>query len=289
MSEFLSIGALSKAVGVPTDTLRTWERRYGFPEPTRLPSGHRRYPRTAVSRLALIKRAMASGLRASSAVPLTEDELAQLLGEVHEPLDIDAGEGVAKLLELARDEDADGLRRSLEQLWAEAGAMGFVVDVVGPFLVAVGTHWATGGLSVGAEHLASETLRDFLFSRLRGLKPLEPRGRVVCASLPGERHTLGLHMAATVVALESYEVAFYGADLPVSEIVAASRHPTTALLTSVSAAYDPKRCAEHLRTLRARLPAEVPIFAGGAGAAVVEGVELVLDFRALRRRLAELV
>jgi DNA-binding transcriptional regulator YiaG len=30
----LSIGTLSSATGVPVDTLRTWERRYGFPAPT---------------------------------------------------------------------------------------------------------------------------------------------------------------------------------------------------------------------------------------------------------------
>ena len=40
----LSIGTLSSATGVPVDTLRTWERRYGFPAPvTRTGGSHRRY------------------------------------------------------------------------------------------------------------------------------------------------------------------------------------------------------------------------------------------------------
>jgi MerR family transcriptional regulator, light-induced transcriptional regulator len=39
----LSIGDLAKRTGAGISTLRAWERRHGFPEPQRLPSGHRRY------------------------------------------------------------------------------------------------------------------------------------------------------------------------------------------------------------------------------------------------------
>ncbi len=39
----LTIGELSEHTGISTQLLRTWETRFGFPEPTRLPSGHRRY------------------------------------------------------------------------------------------------------------------------------------------------------------------------------------------------------------------------------------------------------
>jgi DICT domain-containing protein len=41
--EGLSIGDVVSATGVGEATLRAWERRYGFPEPSREPSGHRRY------------------------------------------------------------------------------------------------------------------------------------------------------------------------------------------------------------------------------------------------------
>jgi DICT domain-containing protein len=39
----LTIGQIVEQTGVPEGTLRMWERRHGFPEPRRLPSGHRRY------------------------------------------------------------------------------------------------------------------------------------------------------------------------------------------------------------------------------------------------------
>lgn len=55
MESTLTIGDLAAATGVPAATLRMWERRYGFPVPRRLPSGHRRYARAdeeAVRRVA---------------------------------------------------------------------------------------------------------------------------------------------------------------------------------------------------------------------------------------------
>ncbi|QBR91308.1 DICT sensory domain-containing protein [Nocardioides euryhalodurans] len=39
----LTIGELAAHTGLTPELLRTWESRHGFPEPTRLPSGHRRY------------------------------------------------------------------------------------------------------------------------------------------------------------------------------------------------------------------------------------------------------
>ena len=75
----LSIGALSRSTGIPVETLRTWERRYGFPVPERKPSGHRVYAVAHVSRLRRIAEALARGHRASEAVSASEKDLTVLL------------------------------------------------------------------------------------------------------------------------------------------------------------------------------------------------------------------
>ncbi|MGE0106807.1 MAG: MerR family DNA-binding transcriptional regulator, partial [Thiomonas sp.] len=40
----LSIAAVERDTGIGKDTLRVWERRYGFPQPHRDASGDRLYP-----------------------------------------------------------------------------------------------------------------------------------------------------------------------------------------------------------------------------------------------------
>src|SRR5512144_964663 len=75
----LSIGALSRATGIPVETLRTWESRYGFPVPERRPSGHRVYALSTVPRLRRIAEALARGHRAGQVVPASDANLRRLL------------------------------------------------------------------------------------------------------------------------------------------------------------------------------------------------------------------
>src|SRR5271154_5123901 len=75
----LSIGAVAKATGFSPDTLRVWQKRYGFPIPRRKPSGHRLYSTADVRRLRRISEALARGHRPGQVVPLAEPRLESLL------------------------------------------------------------------------------------------------------------------------------------------------------------------------------------------------------------------
>ena len=77
----VNIGALSQATKIPTETLRTWERRYNFPTPQRLPSGHRRYDAALIPHLRAIKTAIDQGYRPSAVLQIPYSELLGLLGE----------------------------------------------------------------------------------------------------------------------------------------------------------------------------------------------------------------
>ncbi len=81
----LTISELTRLTGVPSPTLRSWESRYGFPRPRRLPGGHRRYARSDVDAVLEVVRHRKRGLslkaavRRVSAAPLTS-------GSVHAEL-----------------------------------------------------------------------------------------------------------------------------------------------------------------------------------------------------------
>jgi len=57
----LSIGEIAERTGVSEGTLRVWEARHGFPVPTRLPSGHRRYQPLDVDRVRVALQAREDG------------------------------------------------------------------------------------------------------------------------------------------------------------------------------------------------------------------------------------
>jgi MerR family transcriptional regulator, light-induced transcriptional regulator len=70
----LSIGDVVAATGVGEATLRAWERRFGFPEPRREPSGHRRYSGDDVERIRSVVRERSRGLSLAVAIERVKAE-----------------------------------------------------------------------------------------------------------------------------------------------------------------------------------------------------------------------
>ena len=64
----MAIGSLARRTGVPVDTLRAWERRYGVLRPTRTDGGQRRYGNEDVERVLWLAARVAEGQRISDAV-----------------------------------------------------------------------------------------------------------------------------------------------------------------------------------------------------------------------------
>lgn len=57
----LTISAVAARTGVSVEVLRAWERRFSFPRPQRLPSGHRRYGEDDVERIRQVVSLRAAG------------------------------------------------------------------------------------------------------------------------------------------------------------------------------------------------------------------------------------
>lgn len=64
----LSIGDLSQRTGVAQQTLRSWERRHGFPQPHHTDSGHRRYSQDQVELVHAVSEGRRRGLSLSIAI-----------------------------------------------------------------------------------------------------------------------------------------------------------------------------------------------------------------------------
>jgi len=93
-----SIGAVARSTGISPDTLRVWQRRYGFPVPRRKSSGHRLYSSADVRRLRRISEALARGHRPGHVVALSEARLESLLhNQLGMALAAPAGKSVDKL------------------------------------------------------------------------------------------------------------------------------------------------------------------------------------------------
>ena len=73
-------GVAARLAGLPVETLRVWERRYGISDAGRSPRGQRLYSADQVRRLGLLKRAVDQGHAISTVAGLGDDELLALAG-----------------------------------------------------------------------------------------------------------------------------------------------------------------------------------------------------------------
>ncbi len=278
----LSIGALARATGIPVETLRTWESRYGFPVPERKPSGHRVYPLGAVPRLRRVAEALALGHRAGQVVGASPEALDQLLdGTAASRAGPSAGlppaEDLPGLLRLVAAFDADRLTRTLLGDWGRMTPIEFLEKRISPLVDAVGDGWENGDLEIRHEHFLSERVGDLL----RSLRlPFEERASgplVVFGTLPGEGHGLGLQMAALLLASVGCRILYLGPEVPPPQLASlATDLGARAVAVSVSSATRGGATNASLRKLRDRLPPRVALVVGGAGAPRAQaGMEVV--------------
>ena len=292
--EAVSISAFAKATGVPAETLRSWERRYGQPVPLRLPSGHRRYRVEDIQRIRLIAGLIESGRRPSELLRASLDELASAT-----PAPPPVDPTVARWIELGTRFRSDALREELTAAKRELGPVPFLIQRIGPFLRQVGEAWQSGRWTVGQEACASEVVSQVLHelsADVCACRAVDSPARVVAASLPGEDHGLAVQMLEIVSRDAGAETWSLGRSCPIDSIAqAAAQTGATHLLIHVSAANAGIHVDQSLQKLLHALEAhrDIPapeIIAGGAGAIRnrrgVRGVTYLNDLAELRDRLA---
>lgn len=266
----MNITAVERDTGLSKDTLRVWERRYGFPAPGRDATGQRVYSTGDIEKLRLAKRLLDRGYRPGKILRFPAERLLEMADAVEQGNGADAtasagsadADAVLELVRTHRVEDLQGrLSGSLERL----GLAPFLSTVIAPLNARIGEAWARGQLEVFEEHLYTEAVQGIVRGALASLpRAASAAPRVLLTTFPNEPHTLGLLMAEAFFALEGCDCASLGAQTPLRDIVrAAQARGTDIVALSFSAAMNARYAVQGLAELRAQLPAKVALWAGG--------------------------
>jgi len=294
------IRVVARLTGIPIDTLRAWERRYGAVEPGRDDRG-RLYDDVDLQKLKLLRRLVERGHAIGRIANLGEPELGKLLEAGLEPSDrgrkADAVD-LKGLLDAVDRYDLQSVDRKLGKLSAVLSSREMVHEVVLPFMREVGKGWQEGRFTVAQEHMVSGSLRNLLGSLVRLQAPRDSRTGLVFATPPGERHELGITAAAMLAAAGGLGVVYLGSDLPTADVVEAVRRTgARAVVMGLTRLEGGSSAVQAVKAVVDGVPAGVEVFVGGAaaearpdevrhaGATLVptfEGLELV--YRALGGR-----
>lgn len=228
----LRIGELARRVGVTTESLRAWERRYALFSPTRTAGGYRLYSGADELRLRRMLAHLARGLSAAEAARLARSESEGQEPE-HAPPPIGDGAPGDALAAALDSFDEPAAHAAFDRLISAYSLTSVLRDAVLPYLASLGDRWRHGEVTIGQEHFASALLRGRLLGLARGWGA--GRGPLaVLACAPADQHDLALMCFGLILRGEGWRITFLGPNTPLPTITETARvvQPTVVVLTA---------------------------------------------------------
>jgi DNA-binding transcriptional MerR regulator len=220
-----------KETGLPADTLRAWERRYGLPAPQRTQGGHRLYSERDIHTIKWLMARQAEGLSISRAVDLWNENLASGLDPLaglapsaftsplttptlyipqETTLDSMRANWVAACLNFSETAAEQILNQAFSMFPVEA----VCVEVLQKGMSEIGKKWYENQASVQQEHFAS----SLAIRRLDALliaSPAPSRPFTILVGCPAnEWHTFTPLMLSLFLRRRGYNVIYLGANVP---------------------------------------------------------------------------
>jgi MerR family transcriptional regulator, light-induced transcriptional regulator len=214
--------AVAQETGVPADTFRAWERRYGVPRPQRTDGGHRLYSERDIATIRWLRDRTAEGLTISQAIALMTDGSEANLSWLSTAVDTEphTWDRLNSRLYAALS-DFDSTRA--EQILGEAFALYPLEEVflklVQPVMVEIGEQWHNGKLTVTTEHFATQFIRRKLSSLFNTYNITDGRGLLLIGCAPSEQHDLGALMLAVFLVRHGWQVIYLGAEVPLKDLL----------------------------------------------------------------------
>lgn len=290
--DMYSIGTVERDTGISRDSLRIWERRYGYPQPLRNAKGERVYPESQLRHLQKLRRFLDQGMRPGKLLRLTEAEFNALDNASSDP-QIKTSSSIARqsplvaaCLTAVKQLDEQALLETLNLAQQQYGLAGFIKQLVAPCVTAVGDAWARGKIEVYQEHFFTQLVTQYLNIELAKLRNGSSRPLVLLASLPSELHTLGLSMTAAILACHGLSSIQLGASVPVDQLSRAAQEFDVDIVgVSFSSAYPYNSIRNDIQDLRDSLPLDIELWVGGEGVRKLRklpvGVSKITDFEKL--------
>jgi DNA-binding transcriptional MerR regulator len=219
--ESLTIKTVAERTGVSVHVLRQWERRYGVPLPNRnADNRYRLYDDNDIADVIWMKQQIDSGVSPSQASALLQRQRISL-----KPMAVAAPAQPVVTLQSALQtallkSDETSARQLLDQAFAMHAPEQVALQIIEPTMLAIGESWMRNEITVSQEHLASNLIRQRLFSVLQSQPTaLASAPHLLAACAPNEEHELGLLMVTLVARRQGWRTTYLGQGTPLVDIV----------------------------------------------------------------------
>ncbi|MEX2315320.1 MAG: MerR family transcriptional regulator [Thermomicrobiales bacterium] len=267
--------AVAQTTGVPADTIRAWERRYGFPHPFRSTSNQRLYSERDIGVIGWLRDRTQEGMTISQALQRLRLENPEAFDDPPAPPSVPADEPprdpqaervLRRLLDAVAVFDSQTADHAIDEALALFSIEAFCARVVEPAMEEIGERGGDDDLSDAIAQFATRLIARRLSPIFTQVLPAIGRGTIVVACPPGAAHEVGSLTLAICLCLRGWSVVYLGASLSAAGLVAASRSVRPDLVCLSAATADAAQQATGLvRALRSEVsPAPLVALAGTA-------------------------
>lgn len=216
--------------GIPADTLRAWERRYGVPLPQRTVGGHRLYSQFDIETIKWLVARQAEGLSISRAVDLWNEKTASgadpLAGAASSALTVAQVGAPVSSLEATRGDwlsaclryETSRAEQILNQAFAAHSVEVACVEVVLRGMFEIGRLWHQGKATVQQEHFISEIATRKLEALINATPPPTRNETILLACPPNEGHAFPVLLLTLFLRRRGWNAIHLGANVPIDQI-----------------------------------------------------------------------
>ena len=214
-----SIKDLEQVTGIKAHTIRIWEQRYNFLQPSRTETNIRSYSSEELKTILNVSLLNKYGFKISHIDKMSPDQIEEKILSLNQ-IDAIRERVVNVLIKEMVSLNMHAFEKQLDLYSGQKGVDKTITEIVFPFLERVGILWMTNHINPAQEHLATNLLRQKIILGIERLPVVSEHNKSVILFMPeGEYHEIGLLFVYFLLKQEGIYVNYLGANVPMKDLV----------------------------------------------------------------------
>jgi DNA-binding transcriptional MerR regulator len=214
-----SIKDLEQVTGIKAHTIRIWEQRYNFLQPSRTETNIRSYSSEELKTILNVSLLNKYGFKISHIDKMSADQIEEKILSLNQ-IDAIRERVVNVLIKEMVSLNMNAFEKQLDLYSGQKGVDKTITEIVFPFLERVGILWMTNHINPAQEHLATNLLRQKIILGIERLPAVSEHNKNVILFMPeGEYHEIGLLFVYFLLKQEGIYVNYLGANVPMKDLV----------------------------------------------------------------------
>jgi len=214
-----SIKDLEQVTGIKAHTIRIWEQRYHFLQPSRTETNIRSYSSEELKTILNVSLLNKYGFKISHIDKMSPDQIEEKILSLNQ-IDAIRERVVNVLIKEMVSLNMHAFEKQLDIYIGQKGVDKTITEIVFPFLERVGILWMTNHINPAQEHLATNLLRQKIILGIERLPAVSAHNKNVILFMPeGEYHEIGLLFVYFLLKQEGIYVNYLGANVPMKDLV----------------------------------------------------------------------